>query len=96
MWIRYIGEKPYNSMKVRDFKPKERRNLDSDLAKHLLEKYPNWFKQTKPPVKEVLGIIKETPKVIKEAFKGKLAEKDKDKKVKGDIDIEVTEEVKKK
>jgi len=89
LWIKYVGEKSYNSMKVRNFKSKEHRDLNPELAKHLLEKYPNWFKQTKAPVKEVIEAIKEVPKVIKEALKDKSVKEDKKSK-KEDIDIEVT------
>jgi len=89
LWIKYIGEKPYNSMKVRNFKPKERRDLSPNIVKYLLETFPNCFKQTKAPVKEVIEAIKEAPKVIKEALKDKSVKEDKKSK-KEDIDIEVT------
>ena len=90
MWIKYIGKKMYSGPGVRDFKPKERRNLSSKVSSYLVEKYPKWFKVTKAPVKEVIEAIKEVPGKIMGTLENKT---EKDEKKKDDINIE---EVKKK
>lgn len=90
MWIKYTGEKPYISLELKKIKPKERRNVDPELAKRLIEKYPKWFKISKALTKDVIEVIKDVPKIIKGAFKNKSEEV---KEEKEEINIE---EVKKK
>ena len=85
MWIKYIGKKIYNSPEVRNFRPKECRNLESKDAQALMERQPQWFKVSKAPVKEVIKVIQEAPGKIKDAIENKA---EKDEKKKDDISIE--------
>jgi len=88
MWIRYNGEKIYNSPEVRNFKPKERRNLATKDAESLMERQPQWFKISKAPVKAVIEVIKEAPGKIMSTLENKTK---KDEKKKDDISIDIGE-----
>jgi len=79
MWLKYIGTKIYNSPEVRNFKPKECRNLNNNDAESLIERQPQWFKVSKAPIKEVIKVIQEVPGKIKGALENK-TEKDEEKK----------------
>ncbi len=91
MWIRYSGTKIYNSPEVRNFKPKERRNLSSKDAQSLMERQPQWFKVSKAPAKVVIEAIKGAPGKIIDALENK-TEKDEEKKDNVNIDIESKEQ----
>lgn len=89
MWIRYNGKKIYNSPEVRNFKPKERRNLNIKDAESLIKRQPQWFKVTKAPAKVVIEAIKEAPGKIMSTLENKT---EKDEKKKDDINIEGVKE----
>lgn len=91
MWVKYIGKKIYNSPEVRNFRPKECRNLENKDAQALIERQPQWFKVSKAPVKEVIKVIQEAPGKIKDALENK-TKKEEEKKDSVNIDIESKEQ----
>jgi len=71
LWVKYTGKITYNSMEVRGFKPDTGRNLNEDVAKHLLKKFPKLFHPSKAEViRESLKVEnEEKPKEEKKEVK---------------------------
>lgn len=50
MWVKYVGEIPYNRVGLMGVLPKSKIEVSEKLGKLLIKEHPKWFKPCSKPI----------------------------------------------